>query len=299
MRRLILLLFLERNYRCSTLGLLLLTVSHGLVLTAPSYAGTIYSFSGDNYTSIFGPGPGYTTPPAYTTSMSVNGSVTFNQALDPNLSFSDQITNITTYSFFDGVQTYTPSNTVVGFANLSTDNEGNIIADWLFALVYPPFMLGIVLENYTDEFGFLNVSTGAQGSTDGGDTIFGVGIVETAGTWALIPEPSTLSSSDTAWQSWPCLNIVTTGLRRRPPTLPAVHNPLQLHPCLEPDTAGEMVPVFQPGFLFRNSLPGADVGRHAKGPLSVPRNRRQNRLCNRIGSNSLGCLERRSWERAI
>ena len=106
---------------CAALALLLLPPSAAM-------AATTYFYTGNDYTLIID-----NTPPAgttYTTSMSVTGSFTVASALAPNMALTDISSDVISYSFNDGVNTLTESNSsLVGALNVATDAGGDII-EW-------------------------------------------------------------------------------------------------------------------------------------------------------------------------
>jgi len=145
-----------------------------LVLMCPvlAHADAIYNYTGQNFTTVSG---------SYATSMSVTGSFTLASPLAPNLSF-DIITPVA-FSFSDGVQTFTNSNTLAPVFEVSTDASGHIDL-WEVLLFNSP----------TASLQTLNTPDGQIGDT--GIHGLGAGDSFVAGKWsgpaAAVPEPSSL-----------------------------------------------------------------------------------------------------------
>lgn len=110
-----------------------------LALTACAHGNAwaaTYSFSGPNY--LPGHIDDFTAAPCaagsqcanFTTAMRQQGSFTTAVALQPNLANANIAALITSYSFSDGLTQYTSggSNDYLLFAQVSTDNMGNIVA---------------------------------------------------------------------------------------------------------------------------------------------------------------------------
>jgi hypothetical protein len=99
-------------------------------MSVPAYSAT-YVYTGSNYATVVD----HTTCTAgtcadYTTSMSVNGSFTTAAALGPNLSALEIAPLVNSYSFSDGLNTYTsgdPNGRIYEF-RVSTDGSGAIVA---------------------------------------------------------------------------------------------------------------------------------------------------------------------------
>ena len=90
-----------------------------LLATASAFAATTYTYTGPAYTLVTG---------TYTTSMQITGSFTTAAPLAPNLSDVDITGQVTSYSFSDGVNTYTNSdiNARIFAFKVSTDASGTI-----------------------------------------------------------------------------------------------------------------------------------------------------------------------------
>ena len=94
-----------------------------LVMDAGASAVYTFNATGNYQNNVFN-----TVVSPYTTAMALTGSFTTQNALAANLSQVDITNQVTTFSFNDGLHTWTPGNTVVQ-ANefvLSTDSNGNI-----------------------------------------------------------------------------------------------------------------------------------------------------------------------------
>jgi hypothetical protein len=103
-------------------GMKLLLCCAATVIVASAINATTYTFSSSPYgaglSQYFASGfTNYTVPCAvgpcanYTTAMNLNGHFTTAAPLPPNLSYRTDITaQVTSYSFFDGINTYTNTN---------------------------------------------------------------------------------------------------------------------------------------------------------------------------------------------
>lgn len=80
-------------------------ISCSLVSTAQAATTNTYTYVGDNYTDAGGG--------SYTTSMSVSGSFTFSSPLASNLSNFDALPSIVSFTFADGVQVYSETDSFV------------------------------------------------------------------------------------------------------------------------------------------------------------------------------------------
>jgi len=89
------------------------------LLTLPAMADVTYTYTGNDFELVFGG--------SYTTSDFVSGSFTVASALPDNLVFSNDNVTPTSYSFTDGVQTFSSMSppTNVTF-DIGTDGSGNI-----------------------------------------------------------------------------------------------------------------------------------------------------------------------------
>jgi hypothetical protein len=117
-----------------SLSLKLLTVGISLAAVGATIsvanADVTYTYTGVNFTEFNGTFPsGH--PNAYTPSDLVTGSFTVPIALAPSTSYS-AIPAV--YSFSDGLQTFTPSNSSVVTFDLTTNPLGNIV-NWLVNII--------------------------------------------------------------------------------------------------------------------------------------------------------------------
>jgi hypothetical protein len=99
-----------------------------LALGPAANAATIYTYTGNTYTSILDTGP----PGVYTTSMSITGSFTTAAPLAANLSSANVTAQVTAWSFFDGRLSYTeagPYHVPALLFQVSTDG-GGLITGW-------------------------------------------------------------------------------------------------------------------------------------------------------------------------
>ena len=104
-------------------------VLSSLLLAAPAWAAT-FTLTSPNYTTLAGTGT-----PAYTAAMHFNGTFTTTGPLPANLSYQEigpfGSNLISSYSFSDGLYTFTQTTSSLGFS-VNTDAVGNIT---LFELV--------------------------------------------------------------------------------------------------------------------------------------------------------------------
>jgi hypothetical protein len=147
-----------------------------------SAAQVIYDYTGNNFTSVFSSG--------YTTSDKIIGTLTLSAALPASLSIlTDETALVTSYSFSDGVNTFTTGCCDTGNQTIfefMTDASGNI-TNWL-----------VTLETDDNHAGDL--------TTEGGVSAFDQSLVDGAlggrndgspGVWSLqsatpaVPEPAT------------------------------------------------------------------------------------------------------------
>jgi hypothetical protein len=158
-----------------------------LALMAGGAQATTYSYTGVNFDAASSP---------YTTTMSVSGSITLASPLAPNLVGADLLASLESWSFSNGVQTYSSAAPpLYQQVLLSTDANG-AIADWSVAFnisgsqeaviscgsLGPAPALGTCFTNGLSLPGY-----------DFGGAAFGVqSSAATPGSWAMVPEPSTV-----------------------------------------------------------------------------------------------------------
>jgi hypothetical protein len=141
-----------------------------------------YSYTGSAYTS---------TDNAFTTSMSVNGFVTFSSPLAPNLA----LTSITptSWGFTDGLLGFNSFPVESGTFQFGTDAFGNINA-WHFEVYFQP---PLNWWSITSDSSTGDAATNAD-FRDFFNPVFSTATTETAGTWSpgtptATPEPASLS----------------------------------------------------------------------------------------------------------
>jgi hypothetical protein len=105
---------------CASLFLPVASIGHAI---------TTYQYIGNNYQSVSDD-----TPPegTYTTSMSITGSFTVDEPLLP-ASFTDITPAVQTYSFFDGRDTLTETNSQIIDFGVAVDTSG-LIHEWDIAI---------------------------------------------------------------------------------------------------------------------------------------------------------------------
>jgi len=156
----------------------LMSIGLELGLSAPASATAVYTYTGNDFTSVTSP---------YTTSMSVTASMTLTNPIGPNQTNVDETSNLVAISLADGVHSLslTTPNIEVTTATFTTDSAGNITS-WnvllgVFVGVSPPV---ISTENdqtlVQDTGAFLNGPSGA--------------VANDPGVWTLVsvPEPSSV-----------------------------------------------------------------------------------------------------------
>jgi len=148
-------------------------------------ASVTYIYTGDNYTTAGGG--------AYNTSMSVSGSFTFASALGINLSNFDALADVVSFTFEDGVQTYTEADTFEFTEFLVSTNESGAITGWAVELSKvpggQPTGTGIATCNTIP--GILATGVCASDALGSAGGIGGVGGGEslTSGAWTAVLEP--------------------------------------------------------------------------------------------------------------
>jgi len=108
------------------LGAVVGLVVAGMVTPGPSMAAVAYLYQGPLFTDFTGP------PNIYDGTMSISGTLTFDAALDPNIEIFLTPRNspgLQAFSFTDGVNTITSSNTTDYGIRIFTDKFGDI-SDW-------------------------------------------------------------------------------------------------------------------------------------------------------------------------
>ena len=164
-----------------------------LTLSMPALADTTYTYTGNPFAAATAP---------YTTSDFVSGSFTVASPLAPNTTYADGTWTPVSFSFTDGIDTF--SNTLVHDGifnttktsptylltalNVATDGSGNI-SSWYFYWVNDQLGPGNTIET-GNGFGVGQIDAGNSHSTSGGAVIFD------PGTWIVntspVPEPQSL-----------------------------------------------------------------------------------------------------------
>lgn len=151
-----------------------------LWLARVAYADVIYQYTGNPFTTVSSP---------YTTNNFISLTMDLPSAVPP--SSSDFVLNSLTYTFSDGVQTLTQSNSMFG-GLVSTDQNG-AITSWDVAAT-------AALDAQNTVSNAIATENDANGVQDGGainlnipqDSNMGAN-AGNPGTWTLVPEPSTLT----------------------------------------------------------------------------------------------------------
>jgi hypothetical protein len=152
-----------------------------LVLPAPLLADTVYTYTGNDFNTI-------SSPSVFTTADSISGSFTVATPLGANLEVEVQPVS---FSFSDGVETFTQANTTAS-SNLVvfTDASGDIIA-WDISLISSDSTNVLTSDdNFIDE-GFALVNGVAESGFVEHDS--GTWSVSETGDPSVAPEPSTLT----------------------------------------------------------------------------------------------------------
>jgi hypothetical protein len=162
----------------SRLGLRLCTLAALLLVwdTPASALPVTYEETGRLFTSFVAP---------YDGTMELDGTVTFPTPLPDNLKLQDFATGFGTgggsYSFSDGVTNYTLSNSTLGDLQLSTDQNGNVVA-WQVEIFSNagPMVLSQNLPSVPGSSFDKVLSSSAQQ----------VALSDGPATWTVVPEPA-------------------------------------------------------------------------------------------------------------
>lgn len=115
------------------------------VLPSSSFALSVYEFSGPNYNVAQG---------SYTTNMKLSGSFTTNTPLPPDMPLTSIADRVVSWSFSDGLNTYTPLNSVLlgddpDYLQVETDSSGNVVSYIIsFVSPKPQHALGSVVDGF-------------------------------------------------------------------------------------------------------------------------------------------------------
>ncbi len=148
-----------------------------LSATFAAHADTVYSYTGHDFTSAAG---------SFTTSDFPSGSFTVASPLQANLS-NATLTPLS-FSFSDGVDTFTQTNTSFqGFQQFSTDASGDITQYYIYLLESGPNAVTLQLTDIPGE-----------GNPEQATSTFGDAFTEQAGAFTInpassvTPEPSSI-----------------------------------------------------------------------------------------------------------
>ena len=160
-----------------------------LVLLASGAQATTYTYTGVNFDAASSP---------YTTAMSVSGSITLASPLAPNLVGADLLASLESWSFSNGVLTYSSDLPLVPnrLIEVST-NAAGVIVDWVIALA-PAAGSELILScgsyvcsSLYGSLFYFGVDYYDFAGSQPGVVPSGSAHTNASGTWALVPEPST------------------------------------------------------------------------------------------------------------
>lgn len=161
-----------------SMGTMKLAYGLGVLLVATmgaqaAMADTTYTYTGKDFTSAGSP---------FSTSDFVSGSFTISAPLADDLSLDDIAGDLVSYSFSDGVDTLTQTNSSTAVFDVSTDTNG-LITQWHITLLNAPLdtkeIYTISIPTFTKDDG------SAIGIGQGSNT-------NDPGSWATTPEPCSL-----------------------------------------------------------------------------------------------------------
>lgn len=159
-------------------------ISCSLVSTAQAATTNTYTYVGDNYTDAGGG--------SYTTSMSVSGSFTFSSPLASNLSNFDALPSIVSFTFADGVQVYSETDSFSFTEFLVSTNAFGGITEWAVEYSKVPGgpATGTGIGTCNTNPGIVSAGNCATEVLGSGGVISGVGGGEslTAGVWLSPPD---------------------------------------------------------------------------------------------------------------
>ena len=158
-----------------------------LVLLASGAQATTYTYTGVNFDAASSP---------YTTAMSVSGSITLASPLAPNLVGADLLASLESWSFSNGVQTYSSAAPPLFQQVLVSTDANGAIADWSVGFNISGSQEAVISCGSlgpAPALGTCLTSGSFLPGYDFGGAGFG-GVSASApipGSWALVPEPST------------------------------------------------------------------------------------------------------------
>ena len=182
--------------RCQLFGFACLAMLIAAPLSTAQAVPTNYTYTGNPYTSVIGS--------EYTTSMFITTTITLSSALGANLVDFDALSLVTTFTVFDGVQTFTPANlNPLFFAEFRFNTDGlGAIERW--AVIYTPLgfreiatcndpglsgLISASLAGCLTPWETLLIPARDRASSDFGEQ----GQTNSPGVWtsSAVPEPST------------------------------------------------------------------------------------------------------------
>lgn len=148
---------------------------------SPAGASVVYTYTGNNFTSVFSSG--------YTTSDSITGTLTLSSALPSSLTtLTNEVGLVTSYSFSDGVNSFTTGCCDTGNQTIfefTTDASGNI-TNWIVTLETDDNHTGdLTTEGGTSAFDQSLVDGALGGRNDGSPGVWTLQSVAPA-----VPEPA-------------------------------------------------------------------------------------------------------------
>ena len=157
-----------------------------LVLMAGGAQATTYTYTGVNFDAASGP---------YTTAMSVSGSITLASPLAPNLVGADLLASLTAWSFTNGVQTYSSAAPPLFQQVLVSTDANGAIADWSVGFNISGSQEAVISCGSLGPAPALGTcfTSGSMipGYDFGGFAFGSQASAAVAGSWAMVPEPST------------------------------------------------------------------------------------------------------------
>ncbi len=157
-----------------------------LVLLASGAQATTYTYTGVNFDAASSP---------YTTAMSVSGSITLASPLAPNLVGADLLASLESWSFSNGVQTYSSAAPPLFQQVLVSTDANGTIADWSVGFNISGSQEAVISCGSLGPAPALGTCFSSGPFLPGydfGGAAFGVSAsAPISGSWVLVPEPST------------------------------------------------------------------------------------------------------------